>query len=244
MAEKLLKKQVSIFFARPGEPGWDALLSPEEAKRCARLVRPEDRRLCVLSKGLCRRALAFSAGVSPRELGFAKAEGGKPEICAPAEAAGLCFSVTNTEGLAMTAAGRVPALGIDAEPRSRRVEEKAVSRYFHPEEKQALSLLAGDEAGKLLLGLWTLKEAFAKALGKGLALSLAKTCFTISPQGRVEAAFDPELREDPAAWRFFLFSPTPEHRAALAVKSVQVPEIKLFRLRHPAAEPEPVTFRK
>ncbi|MEW5734701.1 MAG: hypothetical protein AB1921_07585, partial [Thermodesulfobacteriota bacterium] len=57
--------EVTVFFARqePVLAPWAGLLSPEEEKRCARLVSAEKRGLCVLSKGLCRRALSLASGV-------------------------------------------------------------------------------------------------------------------------------------------------------------------------------------
>ncbi|MEW5733919.1 MAG: 4'-phosphopantetheinyl transferase superfamily protein, partial [Thermodesulfobacteriota bacterium] len=174
--------------------------------------------------------LSLASGVPAPKIVFVKDKEGKPEVAGPPEACGLVFSVTNTDGLAMTAVGRASILGLDAEPKGRRVEMRAVSRYFHPEEKLALAGLSDAAAMQNLLALWTLKEAFAKALGKGLSLSLAKTLFSVDPDGRVAVSFAPDLGQDPGAWTFTLFQPTPDHLAALAVRSPAKPAVRLLDL--------------
>jgi 4'-phosphopantetheinyl transferase len=65
---------------------------------------------------------------------------------------------------------------------------------------------------------WTLKEAYIKARGFGLALPLADFAFRLSPPSAPRIAFEPALDDDPATWQFFQDWPTPLHRLAVAVR--------------------------
>ena len=65
---------------------------------------------------------------------------------------------------------------------------------------------------------WTLKEAYIKARGLGLALPLGQFTFIRTPDAAPAIAFAPELHDDPASWQFAQFWPTRDHRMAVAVR--------------------------
>ena len=65
---------------------------------------------------------------------------------------------------------------------------------------------------------WTLKEAYIKARGFGLALPLADFAFRLAPPASPVISFEPALPDDPATWQFAQDWPTPVHRLGLAVR--------------------------
>ena len=85
----------------------------------------------------------------------------------------LHINISHCKGLAVAAVGRIP-LGVDAET-PRTVRESLLTKVCTAEETAVIQ----DAADKNLAfsRFWTLKEAYAKYTGKGIALDFAKLEF-------------------------------------------------------------------
>ena len=81
-------------------------------------------------------------------------------------------------------------------------------------EVNDLKALPDDEQARAFFDYWTLKEAYIKARGFGLALPLADFAFTLAPPAPPQIAFEPALEDDPDTWQFAQDWPTPVHRLA------------------------------
>lgn len=150
-----------------------SLLSPAEQARAARFLSPLHRDRFAVAHGRLREILAARLAVSPEALQFGSAEHGKPYLAGPEGQSGLQFNLSHSadHGLVGWAEGR--HLGVDVESWRPLVDEAAlVSRFFSPAENAAYAALpvAGRTQG--FFECWTRKEAYIKAVGRGLGLPL------------------------------------------------------------------------
>ena len=100
----------------------------------------------------------------------------------------------------------------------RHVTHDIAGRFFAAEEVTDLRGLPPADQQRVFFDYWTLKEAYIKARGFGLALPLGDFAFKLNPPGPPAIAFAPSLDDDPSTWQFMQDWPTPQHRLGLAVR--------------------------
>jgi 4'-phosphopantetheinyl transferase len=203
------------------EPALDALralLEPDELTRIDTAYSTEVRARFLASRVMQRTLLARYTGVEAATLRFVKGEHGKPALAREFESQGLFFNVTHTEGLVAVAIGRHRDLGVDAENLYERTTAlKLARRYFTAEESRNLESLPLADQPTRFYTLWTLKESWMKATGRGLAAGLDNAAFSLDERHQVVglnfAAYDA------SDWRFWQFAPTAEHLLAVALRA-------------------------
>ena len=122
-------------------------------------------------RALARAALSCYANVPPRLWSFAANEHGRPAIDEPRAHRGLCFNLSHTSGAAVLAIGRVPEVGIDVETTDRPVDIEWIGRsVFTQSERGWLTAGGSGSERDRFFDLWTLKEAYIKARGRGFSL--------------------------------------------------------------------------
>ena len=170
-------------------------------------------------------ALPQSCGITNRlielilqALAFVANEYGRPELSPGRE--GLRFNLSHADGLAALAIAREAELGVDVEDTARRSRpEDIAEHFFAAAEVAALMRLPAEQRPRRFFDLWTLKEAYIKARGKGLSIPLGSFAYDLSRgPGAIELAIDPSLGDVRAGWHLTLADPTPRHRFALAVR--------------------------
>jgi 4'-phosphopantetheinyl transferase len=195
------------------------LLQPAELERVDKAYSDEVRLRFLAARVMQRTVLArYAPGVDPAALRFVAGEYGKPALGGEFEALGLHFNVTHTEGLVGIAVSRHRDVGFDAENLFERTTAlKLARRYFTAEEARNLEALPLTEQPTRFYSLWTLKESWMKATGRGIAAGLDNAAFSLDAKHRVVgldfAAYDA------SDWRFWQFTPTHEHVLALALRS-------------------------
>lgn len=154
------------------------LLSPDEARRADRFRYPADRRKFVVSRGSLRRILGGYLSAAPEQAVFEYGEYGKPRLSAPP--IDIRFNLSRSGDKALIACTVGHEIGVDIEWANRDIEfNELASRFFTGNENAALQKYPADQRKQAFLKCWTLKEAFVKAVGKGLSLGL--DAFDVSP---------------------------------------------------------------
>ena len=196
-----------------------AMMSADEHERMARLVFDRDRRRFMLTRALVRTMLSRYTHVKPAEWRFIENVHGRPEILdRPQGVPDLRFNISHTDGLIACAVTIGREVGVDVEHVGRRLTHDVAGRFFAPREVEDLTRLADDDQQRVFFDYWTLKEAYIKARGFGLALPLADFAFMLAPPAPPRISFEPALDDDPATWQFTQDWPTPHHRLAVAVR--------------------------
>lgn len=89
----------------------------------------------------------------------------------------LAFSLSHAGHFAVCAVSCAPC-GVDIEMPGRCTMALA-ARHFHPDELSFLNSLPDSARPDALARFWTAKEAFLKAIGRGLSLPISSFCVTL-----------------------------------------------------------------
>ncbi|NDW04418.1 4'-phosphopantetheinyl transferase family protein [Jiella pacifica] len=221
-------RHVDVHLADPAladdrQTGWLPLLDPAERARYERYKVEGARQEYLTGRALVRTTLSRYADVDPADWRFEANRYGRPSIAADQAhlAPDLVFNLSHTRGLVALAVGQDCDLGVDVEWIDRDNElARLCDRYFAPSEAAHVRAGEGAERTERFFAFWTLKEAYIKARGMGLALPLDGFAYDITGDAPI-IAFKSSCPDDPARWRFLRRTMGPSHRLALAISSRQ-----------------------
>jgi 4'-phosphopantetheinyl transferase len=197
---------------------YKSLLTREDKKRYERLLFPQQKKQFLVSRALLRCVLADTLGLAPAELEFAKNDYGKPRLAMSDLPDSLEFNLSHTNQLSVLALTRQGDIGVDVEHLKRKVDMlKLAQRYFSQQEVDDLKTTEPLELNQRFFELWTLKEAYIKACGMGLAISLKDFTFTFS-DAQIRLSFSAERGDDPRLWQFWQYSFEQQFQLALALR--------------------------
>lgn len=200
-----------------------AVCSAEEEERRAEFVFARDRRAFVAAHGLLRLALSWCRPiVHPAAWSFRLGQYGRPEVAGPEKGLGLRFNLSHSAEWVACVVTRGLDCGIDVENVHRPNDQQALAaRTLTPDEARELALAALEERPRRFIERWTLKEAFAKAIGLGLHLHFEHVGFVVGASGiRLVGAATTRVGAD---WLFEQWAPDDRHVAALAVRQRDAP---------------------
>ena len=195
-----------------------SVLSMDERVRAERFRDPMARREFIMGRTLLRGCLAGFGKVTAAELVFDYTAYGKPVARHRGHEALPFFNVSHTRGLAACAISPDRPVGVDVEDTGRESSHDALANSMFAASERRLVQEASDQATARdrFFTLWTLKEAYVKAMGQGISLPLDAFAFELLDSG-VRAQFSEQCPDDAADWRFEIGSPTPHHRLAVAL---------------------------
>lgn len=204
------------------------MLSERERKAWSRPLSEDLRSVSLSSRVLARVALSRAHPLLPWEWEFAADRRGKP-VTRPE--CGLCFSQSSSSELALCLVGERTEVGVAAEPRSSAKDLLWRSEtYLSPIEKGQLFALPGALKGDRALTLWTLKQAYLKARGLGVAIPLHKITFLFGGEAGIKMMLGPTLGDLAGRWQFGLVDYA-EHRIALVVERKESCRLEILEAR-------------
>jgi len=237
-----------------------SLLGPEEADRYRSSggvgsdKSPSRAAEWLLSRVLLRTTLAkyCQPYVAPQDLRFQRGAHGKPYLLGPADvrrASALTFNLTHSDRAIGCAVSLCRQVGLDSELAQRRTRVDPLQlarRRFSVTEVMHLEGIEAAEgrsaAERRFIEMWTMKEAYVKASGKGINAPPGLKGFSIvtpSAEGLQDRlcafrflgteASPPRTvhmdSQDGLSWKLLLFSPRPNHLASLCVESLAPREV-------------------
>ncbi|MFD5511985.1 4'-phosphopantetheinyl transferase family protein [Streptomyces sp. NPDC090741] len=135
----------------------------------------------VASRLAVRYTAAAALGTDPAKLDLSYKPGGRPYLRGLDQ---IDLSLTHTDDLIAVGISRNGRIGIDTEPADRRLAFSLLQNQVCTEAERAeLAALPEAEQTAGMLRLWTLKEAYTKALGQGLRMGFSEFGFAAGGTG-------------------------------------------------------------
>lgn len=188
----------------------------------------------VLAHALVRLALSHYFPVPPGEWRFDRDDNGRPFIVAPRLSTPVQFSLSHSRGLAVCLISSVAEAAVDVEEVLHSDDLELVARRsFSASELESLKVLSGMDWMERFFDCWTLKEAYTKARGLGLNLSLSDISFEFGPNRGIRAHFGGEVSDDPATWMFWRLKVLPRYTISVAARIAYAGDCEIIH-RHVA----------
>ncbi|QRX82721.1 4'-phosphopantetheinyl transferase superfamily protein [Glaciimonas sp. PAMC28666] len=197
-----------------------ALLSPAEKARRLRFRHAADQQRFMVGRALTRLAIASQLSCAAQEISIVITTSGKPKL--DPNPASLAFSIAHSGDLVVLALVAEGTVGVDVE----QVTSEVAPDLMMPmvcsrlESDGVKSLPSHRQQVKRLLSLWTLKEAYLKATGTGLATDPREVVFGFDAQGQPALLGPPRGElccQFTDRWGFIVMPDYGEYVLALAV---------------------------
>ncbi|MBW5485969.1 4'-phosphopantetheinyl transferase family protein [Streptomyces bambusae] len=167
---------------RPGDLAPDALralLGRDWARYCD-IAHEDIRDRYAASRRLLKSAAAAALHADAVDMELTYGPTGRPYLRGCDQ---IDITLSHTDDLLMVGLTTRGLIGVDAELADRRIYSKGLDRLIcTPHERLGLGELAPEERNPRLVRLWTLKEAYSKAIGQGMQFRFTE--FGFGPDGR------------------------------------------------------------
>jgi 4'-phosphopantetheinyl transferase len=206
----LVRGQVDLWWIRTGNArcqSWlsqpESILSDGERERHQRYVFEQHRDQFLVSRALLRHTLSRYSDRPPEDWQFQTNEFGKPEIVSNQNPSRLRFNMSHCDGLVLCGITISNDIGVDCENVDRQFNlEQLAGRVLSSRERDYLNSVPLTVQKRTFVRLWTLKEAYVKARGLGMALPLQKVSFDLCTMSRIKISFDHEIGDHSESWQF------------------------------------------
>jgi 4'-phosphopantetheinyl transferase len=181
---------------------YTTLLSDTERKRMESFRFDSLRLEYLITRALCRLTLSRYAEVPPEGWLFVANSHGRPRIHPAMGIPTLHFNLSNARELIACIVTTSQDAGVDVENARRLQNPISLAEHcFSQSEIRELHKAPQEHQHRKFFEIWTLKEAYIKARGMGLAIPLDQFWFSLNGEA-ISIQFGPELPDDPRDWQF------------------------------------------
>ncbi|HJT27362.1 MAG TPA: 4'-phosphopantetheinyl transferase superfamily protein [Pyrinomonadaceae bacterium] len=199
-------------------------LEPDELNRASRFHFEKHQRHFIVARGFLRSVVARYLETRPEALQFSYGAYGKPGLASEHV---LRFNLSHSHEVALLAVALDAELGVDVEHiRADFASEEIARRFFSRAEVEVFNALPKEEQVEAFFRCWTRKEAYIKAIGKGLSQALDAFDVTLAPD--VQPALLRVEGDDASRWLLRNVDVGEGYAGALAVER-PVAEVRSFR---------------
>lgn len=190
-------------------------LEPDELDRAARFHFEKHRRHFIVGRGFMREVIGRYLQADAEALRFSYGTYGKPALASEHT---LRFNLSHSGEVALLGVTLDAELGIDVERvRPDFATGDIARRYFSRVEVADFDALPAEEQAEAFFRCWTRKEAYIKAIGKGLSQPLDAFDVTLAPG--VAAALLRAQGDDVTRWMMAEIDVGPGYAAAVIVEA-------------------------
>lgn len=208
------KHQIDVYYLNNVSSPWHSHepmrhLSKDEINRADSYAFDQHRRCYINVRSILKILLGRYTGCTAEDIHIKYTTYGKPFVDGQIE-----FNVSYSRTMGIIAFAGKGQVGVDIE-KVRLMEESGdiVRSLFSESEQLAYLNIPDIEQNEAFFELWTRKEAFIKAIGRGLYFPLNEFSVAVDGPVRLDIQGDDYTGSD---WTLEDISPNPQYRAALA----------------------------
>ncbi|MCW5230483.1 4'-phosphopantetheinyl transferase family protein [Verminephrobacter eiseniae] len=209
---------IEVAYADPSDLGppelraqYLRLLDLPERKRFDRYVHDHHRLEFLTGRVMAKLRIAAALQIDPASVRFWQNENGRPEVV---DVKSVRFSISHTRGRAACAVSLEAGIGLDVEHTGRDI--RISPKCFSDREMADLRDRHGADLQSRFARYWTLKEAYSKAVGRGLGIAFDRISFDLDRPCGPSATFCVR-DDDPCHWTFATLLLGHAHVLSLAI---------------------------
>ncbi|VEP18946.1 4'-phosphopantetheinyl transferase HetI [Hyella patelloides LEGE 07179] len=192
------------------------ILSLDEKERAERFRFPQHRNRFVAARGFLRQIISGYLNIASQEIVFSYGGRGKPKLAN----SNLQFNISHSQDIALYAFTNHQLIGIDVEYLRSNVEcHKIAQRFFTSAESQLITSLSKEKQTQTFFHLWTVKEAYLKAIGEGLVGGLETVEIDVNQTSKLKILAISGEQAKADNWLFSSFIPHNDFIATVAINT-------------------------
>jgi 4'-phosphopantetheinyl transferase len=189
-------------------------LSKDEQKKAKTFKRQDLQKKYIYTRAVLRKFLASYINIQPEDLDIKTNQYGKPFLAK----GGLYFNLSHTGNKLVIAISNIDNIGIDLEQcRHRKNLPGLVNKCFSKEESAFWHSLPEEKKINIFFQFWVKKEAFVKAVGRGISMGLNQ-CI-INPENQTQFLSIPNNYGSSADWKIIDLPLDKNCACALVIKN-------------------------